>query len=131
MKRIVTWALALTLALGFFAPGAANAHVKTFRTRVKFTVSDASVSDGQRVTFSGSLKARNRKCVRSKTITIKRRARVVATVTTNRRGKYSVSKRVRRGGPYRAVYSGYSFGAHPHSHLCRSRTSRTVRIGIT
>lgn len=128
MKRIGTWALALTLTLGLVAPGVAQAHVKTINTRVTMRVSDATITKGQRVTFSGVLKAKNRRCFRGKTVSITRKGRVIASTTANNRGKYAVSKKLRKGGRYRATYGGFQFGVHPHSHTCSASSSGVVRI---
>ena len=130
MKRIVTWALAATLTLGLFAPGVAQAHVKVFNTRLTVKANDTRIDRGQRVTFSGALKGGSRKCFRAKTVTIRRGNRAIASTTTNSRGKYRVSKKVRKGGRYRATYGGFVFGAHPHNHTCTSSRSKVVRIRI-
>ena len=118
------------LTLGMFAPGIAQAHVKVINTRLSMQVSDAKISKGQRVTFSGALKSKNRRCFRGKTVSITRRGRVIASDTTNRRGRYSVSKKIRKAGPYRAVFTGFTFGTHPHNHTCSSSSSSITRIRI-
>ena len=129
MKRIVTWALALTLALGLFSPGVAQAHIKDINTRITIKASDTRISRGQRVTFSGALKAPNRRCIRSKRVTISRRGTVVARARTDNRGKYAVRKALRRGGRYRVTFGGFVFGVHPHVHTCEP-SADSVRIRI-
>ena len=129
MKRIVTCALAMTLLLGLYAP-AAEAHVKVINTRIRFNVSDTRVDRGQVVIFRGALKSPNRRCIRNKTIKITRNRTHFARTVTNTRGKYRIAKKVRRPGKYRAVFEGFQFGVHPHSHTCAAVSSGPIRIRI-
>jgi hypothetical protein len=129
VKRIVTWALALTFTLGLYAPGIAQAHVKVFPTTVTLKASDTRVEKGQRVTFSGALKADNRRCRKNKPVQITRNGNAFARTQTNNRGKYSVTKKVRKSGRYRANFGGFGpFGTHPHSHSCAPDHSRSVWV---
>ena len=131
MKRIAIWALALTLTLSLFAPGIAQAHTRVFPTDTTLATSAKRVSAGTKVTFSGRIIVGKKKCKARKEIQITRNRKRFATVTTNGRGKFSITKRVRKAGRYRAVYAGFAFGAHPHSHICSASSSNTVRIRVT
>ena len=129
MKRIVTWALALTFTLGLYAPGVARAHVAQINTSLTMSVSDRMPNEGQRVTFRGQLKSPNRRCVRNQEIQIMRRRTVFATTQTDSRGRYSVTRRVTRSGRYRARFNGFGpFGPHPHSHSCAPSHSNSIWI---
>jgi len=131
VKRIAIWALALTLTLGLFAPGIAQAHVRVFPTDTTLATSARRVSAGTKVTFSGRILVGKKKCKARKEIQITRNRKRFAVTTTNGRGKFSITKRVRKPGRYRAVYEGFTFGAHPHNHICSSSSSKAVRIRIT
>jgi len=129
VKRIVVWALALTVTLGLYAPGVAEAHVKEIPTRLTLEVSDRTPKRGEKVIFRGALKSKNRRCFRNRQIEILRNGNVFATAQTNDRGRYRVAKRVTRSGRYKARFNGYGpFGTHPHNHSCAPSHSNSIWI---
>jgi hypothetical protein len=131
VKRIVTWAIALTFTLGLYAPGVARAHVAEINTRLSMFVSDATPNDGQSVVFRGALKSKNRRCFRNQQIQILRNGSVFKTTRTNNRGRYRVAKKVTQSGRYRARFNGFGpFGTHPHSHTCKPSQSSQIRIRV-
>ena len=84
----------------------------------------------EQLVFSGRLSSQVRQCFARKLVQITRNGDVIASDTTDRRGRYSVARRIRRGGRYQAVFSGYQFGTHPHNHTCAASSSNVIRIRI-
>ena len=130
MKRIAIGALALTITLGLFAPGIAQAHVRVYDTDLTLRVSDRRVDRGDFVVFSGTLSSARRRCYAHQTVQITRNGVVIATTTTDKDGQYSIALRLRRGGRYQAIFTGDQFGTHPHNHICAADSSRRIRIRV-
>jgi len=125
---IVTVVLLACLAIGTvpFGTLGAQAHVRTFHSRITIKYSRASQS------FTGRVKASTTQCRRGRRVTIflqlpQRTDKAVGHDVTNARGAYGP---VASPGPgsYYAQVEQVSLGGYGHDHLCAAATSRTIRV---
>jgi hypothetical protein len=131
-RRIGTWAVATSLAVGVVAPAApAIAHVRVWPTHLTMSVTDARVVDGEEVRFRGRLSSPRRACARREVVKIVRNRTVVARAVTDRDGRYAVTEALHRGGMYRAVSRGSTLRDAPdHFHACAGVVTDRLRIRV-
>lgn len=131
-RRIGTWAVATSLAVGVAAPAApALAHVRTWPTRLTMSVTDTRVVDGEEVRFRGRLSSPRRACAAGEVVKIVRNRTVVARTRTDRDGRYAVTEALHRGGGYRAVSPGSVLRDTPdHFHACAGVVTDPLRIRV-
>ncbi len=104
---------------------AANAHVKTFNANLSLQYKSRTQ------TFFGTL-GTNRKCKGNRLVTLfdADTNSPVATTTTNRNGRYSISLAA-DGGLYYARVQQEVRGGYGHVHRCRGDRSRTIDTSPT
>ena len=129
--RLRTAGAALVAAVMVATGGIAVAHTFTAPTSLSITASRHVVDPGDRVTFSGRLQSPRRFCRRHSRIQLVhlRSGNVVGTDVTNRRGRWVITKRARRGiHRYFARFNGKTRGVHPHRHTCNGSRSGFVKV---
>jgi len=131
MARMRRAAVALVAAVTLAAGGIAVAHTFTAPTSLTIRASRHLADPGDRVRFSGRLQSSRRFCRRHSRIRLvhMRSGNVVGTDVTNRRGRWVITKRARRGiHRYFARFNGKTRGVHPHRHSCNGSRSAFVKV---
>lgn len=111
----------------------ASAHTEAFPTSLTISVSPAPpVSPGTEMTFSGRLKSDRDACKKASTVNlVKVGVGTVSTTTTDNRGRYSFSKKVRATNRWKVRFSGKVLNAvHPHNHTCEASSSESIRVRV-
>lgn len=118
---IASLATSLTLSV---APLPLQAHDATYRSRI-------SIHRGQKA-FYGRVRSVKRGCKKHRFVKVLRDHRdgssnVVGTTFTNRRGRWRIRSRYRRGY-YHAQARKKIIGKYGHTHRCRRATSREIHL---
>lgn len=118
------------IATAIATSGVASAHTFTADTDLTMRRRPRVIEKGQVVRFFGRLKSARPKCRRFKRINLirKRDGAVVGSDRTNRRGRYSILKRVYRTNRFYTRFNGTVRGVHPHRHTCLASRSRSRRV---
>lgn len=129
LKAILALLLSGTVLLG--GPiDAAVAHTFSDRTRLTLEVSDRHVDRGDRVVFSGRLKAEHAVCRNHRVVKLYRDGQKVDQTQTNSNGSYQFKRNVFRTARWQVRFGGYVEGTHPHSHTCRQSESKRVKVFV-
>ena len=120
MSRIVKQLLAASLALTLFLSGTALA-APMYPTSLGFKASRTSIHKGQKVVFSGKLKAPFAKCKKFSTVTLYRNGQAVG-VEEDELPRASTASRStrRRRGPGRSSSAARPVATHPNQWVCKS-----------
>jgi hypothetical protein len=125
-KQLLAASLALTLFLSGTAMGAAM-----YPTTLGFKASRTSIHKGQKVVFSGKLKAPFAKCKKFSTVTLYRNGDAVKSKTTSEAGKYSFKRNPSKTRTWQVKFGGKSGGVHPNQWVCKSSHSEKIQVKVT
>jgi hypothetical protein len=126
VKQVVAASLALTLFLGGTALGAAM-----YPTTLGFKANRTSIHKGQKVVFSGKLKAPFAKCKKFSTVTLYRNGDAVKSKKTSETGHYSFSRKPPKTRTWQVKFGGKSGGVHPNQWVCKSSRSKKIQVRVT
>jgi hypothetical protein len=126
VKQVVA-VLALTLFLG----GTAALSAPMYPTSLGFNASRTSIHKGQKVVFSGKLKAPFKKCKKFSTVTLYRKGQAVGSKKTSSTGKYSFKKHPKKTRTWQVKFGGKTGGTHPNQWVCKSSKSRKIQVRVT
>jgi hypothetical protein len=130
VKRIMAYVIAVSVALLLVTPGIAEAHVATFSTNLTLRASDKTVEKGDVVKFTAKLSSAKKQCFQNKRVQLLKDGDRVATKRTNDRGKAVFQQTIRRTATWKARFTGFRFGRHPHVHRCQASTSNSIRVRV-
>jgi hypothetical protein len=108
----------------------ASAHVQTSNTRLRLQVSDTKIHKGQRVTFRGTLSSDWGKCYKFRQVKLQKNGNTILSKRTDANGKVAFTRKVYQDSDWNLKYKGRRWGKHPHRHVCRGSTSRTIFINV-
>jgi len=129
VKKIVR-IVALSLGLLLLAPDVGQAHVMSWETNLTLRANDRTVTRGTVVKFTARLSSAKRTCYVNRVVRLQRNGVTVDSDRTNQFGKAVFRRTVNSTANYRAVFRGFRFGRHPHSHTCLASTSNTVTVTV-
>jgi len=128
MKSLIKVTIAVLMASFLVAaPAGANTSVTT---HTKLTVSDKSVKQGTKVTFTIKVTANYKKCYANRQVKWFKNGVFKKYKTTGDNGVVKFSKKMNHTGKFQAKLPAKDIGVHPHIHHCQPSHSKIVKVTV-